>query len=86
MEYKHGHKVRVIDTQCKADNIADPAILYLFLEDDEFEVLKQLMEKERNHSVILLKLIQSPVITKWHKLLINQYYKYWTDKIKIEIC
>jgi len=93
----HKHKIKITDPNSFHHEFEDrteiggsygePITLYLFLDDEEFKGLMQFMREvsDKRHDLALLNFLQSNVISKWHKYLIQYNFETLTERIKIEI-
>lgn len=93
----HKHKIKITDPNSFHHDFEDkieiggsygePTTLYLFLDDLEFSFLKESIRtnKPNRHDLALFNFLQSIVISKWHKYLIQYNFETLTERIKIEI-
>lgn len=94
---EHKHKILITDPNsfhCEFEDkteiggcYGEPIKLYLFLDDEEFNWLMLFMGKvsDKRHDIALFNFLQSIVITKWHKFLIQHTFKEITEGMTIEI-
>jgi hypothetical protein len=93
----HKHKIKITDPNSFHHEFEDrteiggsygePTTLYMFLDDNEFKALMLFMGEvsEKRHDLALFNFLQSEVISKWHKYLIQYNFETLTEGIKIEI-
>lgn len=93
----HKHKIKITDPNSFHHEFEDrteiggsygePTTLYMFLDDNEFSFLKESIRtnKPNRHDLALFNFLQSEVISKWHKYLIQYNFETLTEGIKIEI-
>ena len=93
----HKHKIKITDPNSFHHEFEDkieiggsygePITLYLFLDDNEFKALMLFIGEvsEKRHDLALFNFLQSEAISKWHRYLIQYYFKTLTEGITIEI-
>ena len=94
---EHKHKIKITDPNSfhyefedKTEiggSYGEPITLYLLLDDNEFKTLMLFIGEvsDKRHDIALLDFLQSSVISKWHKYLIQYNFKTLTKGMTIEI-